>query len=279
MPETINGYQIVNKVAETNTAEIYYALRLADRGRGGEYALKVLRPEFARDAEQRGYLENEFRICQALEHPNLLRVYGVELGGGRPFLVMEYIQGESLRDILARGVPPVRQAIVWLAQVADGLVYLHDRGFLHRDVKPQNIVVGKDEIVRVIDFALAHAFDGSFGRYLLRRLTERRRPGTWSYMAPEQIRNRRLTGQTDVYGLGATAFEVLTGRVPFSGATPQSLMEQHLHATVPPVRLHRPEVPMEVDELVRGMMAKNPLDRPMGMGYVSMKLRKAAEAL
>jgi len=167
-------------------------------------------------------------------------------------------------------------AIEWLAQIAAGLAHCHERGYIHRDVKPQNIVVGDDGGAKMIDFALAVPQDASWGRYLIRRLLERRRPGTRSYMAPEQIRNKRLTGQTDIYGLGVTLYTVIAGQLPYVADRPQRLLEMHLWNPVPSVRLVRPSVPLELDELIRAMMAKDPLDRPVGMGYVSSKLRSLA---
>jgi len=167
----------------------------------------------------------------------------------------------------------------WIASAADGLAYFHEIGYVHRDVKPQNIVVGAGGDVRVIDFALAMRQDASFGKYLMRRMLERRRPGTWSYMSPEQIRHQRLTGLADMYSLGVTVFEVATGRMPYTAETPQGLMEQHLYASVPSVRSLVPEAPHELDELARAMMAKDPLDRPTGMQYVSGKLRSIAASL
>ncbi len=279
MPQTIDGFQILAKLAQTRTAEIFHALRLVGRGRGGEFAIKVLLPDFADDAEQRGCLENEYRVCQGLEHPNLERVVEVDLDNRRPLLVMEYIPGMSLRDHLNRGELLVAQALDWISQVSDGLAYFHDHAYIHRDVKPQNIVVGRDGVVRVIDFALARSTETSLGQHLKRRLFERRRPGTWSYMAPEQIRNGRLTARTDIYSLGVTLYEALVGRVPFASETPQGLMEQHLSATPPSVLLARPDALPELADLVAGMMAKDPLDRPTGMGYVSAKLRSIAQRL
>ena len=277
MPETINGFQVLRKIAESNTAEIFHVIRLVGRGRGSEFAAKVLRDAFAQDPTERDYLENEYRLCSMMDHPNLVHAHEIILTTERPFVVLDLINGPSMRQYLEKGRPLLSAALEWLAQAAEGLEYLHDQGYVHRDVKPQNIVVGDNGNVKVIDFALAAEADTSLGKHFWRRLWERRRPGTWSYMAPEQILNKRLTGQADVYGMGVTAFEVAAGRLPYVSMTSQGLLEQHLYGLLPSVRVTRPDVPVELDNFIKAMMAKEPLDRPMNMLYVSAKLRHLAK--
>jgi len=278
MSQTIGGFQLIRKVAESQSAEIFLAIRLSARGQGGEYALKALRPHFARDPVYRGYIRTEYRVSANLDHPNLVRVYDVEMNDPRPHLIMGFIPGRSLQTVLRRQQPDLRSVLLWLSQAADGLAYFHELGWVHRDVKPQNMIVSEDGQVRVVDFALAQRQDTSAVRHLVRRWLERRRPGTWSYMSPEQIQGGWLTAQADVYSLGATLYECLTGRTPFVARRPQELLDQHVWARVPTVRSVLPDVPSQVDEFTRAMMAKDPLDRPHGMGYVSAMLRALAEA-
>jgi len=276
----LHGFQILRRIGQSNTAEIFHVVRTVGENRGSEYAAKVLREACAHDRTERKHLETEYDVCSGLDHPNLVRAYEVRLDARRPFLVMDLVRhSRSLRQHLETGPPPLGAALDWLAKVADGLAYLHETGYVHLDVKPQNLLVGNGGAdVKVIDFALADQRDGWFGRHLLRRLLERRRPGTWSYMAPERIRNRRLTTAADIYGLGVTLYEAVTGRLPFTAPSPQALMEQHLYAPIPSLSQAGVDVPPAVDDLVRAMLAKDPLDRPAGMLYVSAKLHAAAGA-
>jgi eukaryotic-like serine/threonine-protein kinase len=271
--ESINGFQVLRKVAESNTAEIFHVRRTVGKGKGSDVAVKVLRPEFASDAGERNFLENEYRICSTLDHPHVIHVHEIQMAAPRPFMVMDLVSGNSLRQVIDKGLPRLADALEWIAQAAEGLGHCHEQGYVHRDVKPQNILVDDNGQVTVIDFALAVAQEHSLGKYLWRRMTDRRRPGTWSYMAPEQIRRQRQTAMADVYGLGVALFETVTGRLPFSDSTSQGLLEQHLFTRVPSVCTLREGVPLSVDEIIRSMMAKDPLDRPAGMRYVSGKLR------
>jgi eukaryotic-like serine/threonine-protein kinase len=277
--QNINGYQVLRRVAESNTAEIFHVRRLVGKGKGVELALKALRPEFSKSRQEREYLQNEFRICSAMDHVNVIRVHEVQLTTDRPFITMDLVSGPSLRDMIAKERIPLARTLDCAAQAAEGLAYVHEQGCVHRDVKPQNIVVGDNGNVKVIDFALAISQDRSLYGYLMRRLTEWRRPGTWSYMSPEQIRHKRLTGMADLYSLGVSLFQAVTGQFPYAGETPQALLEQHLYGKIPSLLSLQPETPMELDELVQSMLAKDPLDRPAGMRYVSGKLRSLIPAL
>jgi serine/threonine protein kinase len=276
MPDTIGGYQILRKLAESHTAEIYHVLRLVGKGRGKEFALKALRPEFASDAVEKDHLENEFQLCSAMEHRNLVGAHEVETDGARPFLVMDLILGRSLREMIDREPQKAADVLEWHAQEADGLVHFHSLGYVHRDVKPQNLMIGDDGVVRVIDFALAMKQDTALGGHLLRKFFNRRTPGTGSYMSPEQIRNGRITGQADVYSLGVSLFEAIAGRLPYAAEKANEVLHQHVYAPVPSLAKVRPDVLPEVDDFVRAMMAKAPGDRPSGMVYVGVKLRELA---
>jgi eukaryotic-like serine/threonine-protein kinase len=275
MLTVLRGFQPLRKLAASNTAEIYHVVRLTGRGKGGQFAAKILREECADDAIEQTYLENEFEICSQLEYPNLVHAFELYMDEPRPFLILDLIPGQNLRQCMEKGPVPMGQALGWLAQAAEGLAYFHEEGFVHRDVKPHNIMVGP-EGVKVIDFALAIEEDDSFSRHLLRRLKERRRPGTWSYMAPEQIQNNRVTGLTDIYCLGVSLFEVVTGRLPYVADTQQALLEHHLYGKIPSLRALRPDAPPGLDDLVRTMMAKDPLDRPASMEYVCARLKSLA---
>jgi len=294
----IGGYHIIRCIAESNTAEIFSA-RPAAAGRrlGGsgasatagavlaeaaegsppaEVALKVLRPEFAHSRIERRHLQKESQIGRALSHPSLIAVQCAVLDAPRPFLVMERFPGPSLRNRLNtepnERISPT-EVLPHLARLADGLAYMHNRGWAHLDVKPQNILIGQNGQTRLIDMALAERI-GHGGR--LRRLWRRlrgRTAGTRSYMSPEQIRGRPVDEYADIYSLGVTLFEVLAGRLPFVAEDPSEVLAMHLSAPVPQVRWFNPKVNPALDELVQNMLAKQPTDRPRTMTYVSAKLK------
>ncbi|MDP6380313.1 MAG: serine/threonine-protein kinase [Phycisphaerae bacterium] len=303
MIEQIGPYRVVSRIAATNTAEIFAArpavasrAALAETNEAGEVALKVLRPEFAQSRTEQRYLRTEARICSELDHPAMIGVLGVQLDAPRPYLVMERFLGHSLRQRLdanqlsgpnavpperrangngsawaSKGISP-REAVPYLSRLADGLAHMHDHGWVHCDVKPQNILIGEDDEVRLIDMALARHMGkrGMWRRFWgrMRRRTE----GTRSYMSPEQIRAHRVDGRSDVYALGVTLFEVLAGRLPYAANNSSQLLSLHLSAHVPLVSKYNEQVSPELDDLVRSMMAKQPEDRPQAMAYVSSRL-------
>lgn len=270
-------YRIIGRIALTNTSEIMSA-RVGEPEE--EVALKVLRPEHARSRVEREHLKNELRVGRSMSHPALIKVRELVLGAPRPYLVMERFPGPSLRERLGAerswgsgGPQNVAEIVQHLALLADGLAYMHDRGWVHCDVKPQNILVGAENETRLIDMALAVRIKR---RGFLRRLLSRRKrstQGTRSYMSPEQIRGQPLDGHTDVYSLGITLFEVLTGRVPFVSDDLSRILVMHLTAPVPQIRWHRADVNPEMDELVQKMLVKRAEDRIGTMAYISAKLK------
>ncbi len=218
-------------------------------------AVKVLLPEIANDRSMADRFLREARTVAALQHPHVVTVYSVRSRDGIDAIVMQYVEGRSLDASLHEGrALPVAVAGMLLAQAAAGLQHAHDRGVIHRDVKPANVLIDADGRAVVSDFGIARRDHGP-------RTTETGLVvGTWAYMSPEQRNADSLTPATDQYALGVMAFELLTGQLPYTGS-PGEMLRAHMHDPPPSLRLLRPEVSPAVDTIVQRMMAKVPGDR------------------
>lgn len=201
----------------------------------------------------------ESRITAGIEHPGVPAVYDVGTDDGRPYMVMQQVRGVSVADLVAENGPlPLGWAAAIAAQVCAVLTAAHAASLVHRDLKPGNLMLGPDGVVRVLDFGLAAALASGDSRITRSGETL----GTPAYMAPELVMAGRTEPRTDLYALGATLHEMITGRPPFSGETAYSVMHQQVDGRVPDTRSRRPEVPAELAALVRSMLAKSPDDRP-----------------
>jgi serine/threonine protein kinase len=230
---------------------------------GERFALKMLRAERGDDSEEIGYLKHEWEVTKNLNHPNIIRVYDLPTQFGPPFLVMELYSALNLKLVLREGPEP----LAWIAekiihQVCHALHYLHEKGWVHCDMKPDNVLVDDDGNVKVIDFTIAQKPKRDFLSFLKPKGPVR---GTRSYMSPEQIRGETLDGRSDVYSLGCVFFELLSGRPPYTGSTPNELLERHLKSSVPSVVVYNKEVSRECADLIRRMMSKKRETRPNSM--------------
>jgi serine/threonine-protein kinase len=243
-------YRLDKRIAAGGVGQVWQA---ADLLLSRPVAVKVLRPEYADHPETLERFRKEARHAGALSHPHVAQVfdYGPAGPGWPPYLVMEFVDGPSLADILV--VDPVEPAFALdvVAQAADGLSAAHRAGLVHRDVKPGNLLIGPDGLVKVTDFGIAYAAGQApvTGPNLVM--------GTTQYMAPERIAGGPGTPASDLYALGIVLHECLTGIPPFEGA-PADVMAAHLYLPLPPLPAG---VPPELDALVARLTAKNPADR------------------
>jgi serine/threonine-protein kinase len=222
-------------------------------------AIKVLLPELSRFLGLERFLR-EIHIAAQLNHPHILPLHDSGEADGLLFYVMPYVEGDSLRRRLAREGPlPVAEAVRIAAEVADGLSYAHHLGVVHRDIKPENVLLTQSHAV-IADFGIARAVAGAGPGATI--TTVGISLGTPNYMSPEQAAaDPALDHRTDLYALGCTLYEMLTGRPPYPGPTPQALAAQHLTEPVPAPRARRREVPAALDTAVRRAMAKAAADR------------------
>jgi predicted Ser/Thr protein kinase len=230
--------------------------RARDRLLERSVALKILHAHYAEDEDTIERFRREARAVAQLSHPNIVTVIDRGEEDGRQFIVFEYIDGQTLKEIVEeRGPLPVREAVELAIGVAHGLAFAHANGLVHRDVKPQNVLLNGDGKPKVTDFGIARSLDVAgvtqTGTVL----------GTSHYIAPEQASGQPVDAQTDVYSLGAVLYELLTGAPPFDGENFVSVALKHLHEPAPSVLERRPDVPLRLAAAVDRALSKQPWDR------------------
>jgi serine/threonine-protein kinase len=246
-------YEILDRIAEGGMSTVYRARRRPD---GLIVALKVLREPYAADREFVERFAREARAAETLQHPNIVRVYESGRDGDRYFIAMEYVDGTDLKGHLRRlGRLAADDAERIAVAACEALEYAHHEGIVHRDVKPQNILIASDGTVKVADFGIARAVSAATitqpGTVL----------GTVQYLAPEQARGAPVGRASDIYALGAVLYEMLTGRLPFDGESPIAIALKHLREPPPRPRAVQPDVPLRLEGIVLKAMAKRPEDR------------------
>src|SRR5689334_11925319 len=247
--------------------------RAHDRLLERDVALKVLHEQFAADTDYVERFRREARSVAQLSHPNIVTVIDRGYEGDRQFIVFEYIAGENLKSLIDREGPlPEDEAVRLTLQIARALGFAHEHGLVHRDVKPQNVLLNGDGRAKVTDFGIARSLDVQGGLTQTGTVL-----GTSDYIAPEQARGARGSVQSDVYSLGAMLYELLTGEVPFSGDNFVAVAMRHINEPVPSVRERRPDVSPHLDAVIRRAMAKDPRDRFRSMDELCGELAAGLE--
>jgi serine/threonine-protein kinase len=252
----IPGYEIIKKLGAGAMGTVVLAKQLSlDR----LVAIKMLPKKFASDAQYIDRFYKEGRAAARLNDPNIVGAYDVgQAPGGEYFFVMEFIDGDTVFDrIQAKRRIPEREAIHIARQAASALKHAHAKGFIHRDVKPKNLMINKGGVVKLADLGLARAG----GDTEAANEEKGKIFGTPYYISPEQIRAKDVTPATDIYGLGATLYHMVTGRVPFDGTAPKEVMQKHLRdALVPPDQIAT-DLSGGISMIIEMMMAKDPRER------------------
>ncbi len=250
----LGGYEIISEIGRGGMGVVYRARQLSlDR----EVALKTLMPGLALDETLVERFEAEARAASRINHPNLVPVYDVGREQDVHYLAMEFVEGQDLATLLHRDGPTdYPEAAAIASQAAAGLGALHRAGVVHRDVKPSNVLVRPDGVVKVTDFGVA-LLQGAAARLTAEGSTV----GTATYMSPEQVRGEELDGRSDVYSLGIVLYQMLTGAPPFVADAPLVVMRQHCEEEPPSIRRARPDVPDRLAQVVARCLAKSPDDR------------------
>jgi serine/threonine-protein kinase len=247
-------YEVEELVGTGGMSSVFRAHdRLLDR----KVALKVLHQQFGEDADYVERFRREARAVAALSHPNIVTVIDRGEHENRQFIVFEYIDGENLKALIERrGAAPVATALELAMQIARGLSFAHQQGLVHRDVKPQNVLLNGDGQAKVTDFGIARSLDVQHGMTQTGTVL-----GTSDYIAPEQAQGQRVDEHTDVYSLGVVLYELLTKEVPFPGENFVAVAMRHINEEPPPIRDKRPDVSPRLEAAVQRAMAKRPEDR------------------
>jgi serine/threonine protein kinase len=264
--ELIAGrYEVQELVGTGGMSSVY---RAHDRLLERDVAIKVLHEQFTADGEYVERFRREARAVAQLSHPNIVTVIDRGEQDDRQFIVFEYVDGENLKALIDREGPlSEREAIELALQVGRALGFAHEEGLVHRDVKPQNVLLNDGRQAKVTDFGIARSLDVHGGLTQTGTVM-----GTSDYIAPEQARGSRVDAQSDIYSLGTVLYELLSGEVPFAGDNFVAVAMQHINQPPPSVRERRPELSPCVDEVVRRAMAKEPHDRFRSMAELCAAL-------
>lgn len=265
----IGSYRIVDKLGEGGMGVVYKAI---DTQLDRVVAVKALSPEFSANATLLERFRREARAQAQLNHPNLATLYALLVQDGAAYMVMEFVNGETFYDmLLRRGVIPAEEICPLFRQALAGIGYAHRLGIIHRDIKPSNLMLNQEGVVKVMDFGLAKVA----GNHAVTRTGVRL--GTAYYMSPEQVLVKPVDGRSDIYSLGATLYEMLTGQAPFDAESEFEILNDHVNTPPPPPTRLRSQIPPGTENAVLKALAKNPEDRFQTAEQFSAALERPAE--
>jgi len=253
----LGPYKVLEPIGKGGMGRIFLAEHTSLQRR---VAIKVLQAEKSKNQELLQRFYREARAAAALDHPNIVKIFDVNQGAGTHFLVMEYVHGKTLQQIVtARGPVHYQKAIHYIIQTATGLKHAHEKGFIHRDIKPDNIILSTEGVIKILDMGLARSLNQEQDN-VTKLMNPNAIYGSVDYISPEQSIGGTVDARSDLYSLGATLFALITGTAPFSGTSAQILVSHQL-TEVPNLAKFRASVPPQLNAIVAKMMAKQPNKR------------------
>ena len=263
-------YKIIRKLGSGGMANVYLA---EDQELGRRVAIKILNERHANDDQFVDRFRREAKHAAGLSHPNIVAIYDRGEAEGTYYIAMEYLDGRSLKElIVARGPAPVHVAIDYARKILDALRFSHRNGIVHRDIKPHNVIVDAEGRVKVTDFGIARAGTSQMtevGSII----------GTAQYLSPEQAKGAPVDQTSDLYSVGIVLYELLTGKVPFTGDSPVEIAMKHISAIPEPPSSLRPDIPEDLDLIVLRALGKTPEERYPSAEEMDKDLARVAQGL
>lgn len=246
-------YEIIRNIGEGGMANVYLAL---DTILNRKVAVKVLRGDLATDEKFVRKFQREASAASNLDHPNIVGIYDVGEDNGNYFIVMEYVEGQTLKSLIKRrGSLTLPEVLDIMTQLTSGIAHAHQNGIIHRDIKPQNVLILDDGLIKIADFGIAHALNSE-------ELTQTNSVmGSVHYLPPEQANGEQSTFKSDIYSLGILMFELLTGHVPFKGENAVEIAIKQMKDPIPSIRDIKTDIPQSVENIILKSTAKNPKNR------------------
>jgi CheY-like chemotaxis protein/predicted Ser/Thr protein kinase len=263
-------YEIIEELGKGGMGRVYRAL---DTKVDEEVALKILNPEVAAEASLIERFSNELRLARKITHKNVCRMHDIHEDQGAQFITMEYVPGEDLKSFIRRSKQLAAKTAISIAkQVCQGLAEAHRLGVVHRDLKPQNIMIDREGNARIMDFGIARSVKA-------KGITDEGTViGTPEYMSPEQVEGKDVDGRSDIYSLGAVLFEMVTGRVPFEGKTALEIALKHKTEPPPDTRVLSPQIPESLNQIILRCLAKDRAARYQTVEEILTALLKVEES-